>query len=171
MCFAAFISQAALAQQTTTTPAPAPAKKSCCAAGAEKSGKSCCAAGTSQKAAACTPSGTADATSAPAPMHGMVKKVAVTSSAIQAAQFQVWGNCGMCKTTIEKAANSVAGVQSADWNVDTHQFTVQFDPAKTGADKIHQAIATAGYDTDQLKGDDAAYNNLHGCCQYERRKM
>lgn len=83
--------------------------------------------------------------------------------------FQVWGNCSMCKKTIEKAANGVAGVDKAEWNVDTHQFTAVFDPAKTGVDKVHQSIAAAGYDTEMIKGSDAAYNGLHGCCQYERR--
>lgn len=98
---------------------------------------------------------------------GMVKKTAVAAS--QTAQFEVWGNCGMCKKTIETAAKAVVGVSSADWNVDTHRFTVVFEPAKTNTDKVHQAIAAAGYDTDKVRGDDTAYKNLHSCCQYERR--
>ena len=101
---------------------------------------------------------------------GMVKKKATTVAAAQTAQFQVWGNCGMCKKTIEKAAKSVDGVASADWNVDTHQFNVSFDPAKTSTEKVHQAIAAAGYDTDLVKGNDEAYSKLHGCCQYERKE-
>lgn len=101
---------------------------------------------------------------------GMVKKTATTVSTAQTAQFQVWGNCGMCKKTIEKAAKGMDGVASADWNVETHQFTVAFDPAKTSVEKVHQAIAASGYDTDLVKGDDAAYNKLHGCCQYERKE-
>ena len=28
----------------------------------------------------------------------------------------------------------------------------------------------AGYDTDQVRGNDTAYNNLHACCQYERKQ-
>jgi periplasmic mercuric ion binding protein len=88
----------------------------------------------------------------------------------QTAQFEVWGNCGMCKKTIEKAANNVAGVATATWDKNTHQFTVAFDTVQTSKDKVHQAIAAAGYDTDQLRADDAAYQNLHSCCQYERRK-
>ena len=101
---------------------------------------------------------------------GMVKKTAVVAKQQQSAQFQVWGNCGMCKKTIETAAKSVAGVETADWNVETHQFSVVFDPAKTSVDKVHQAIAATGYDTDAVRGDDAAYSKLHSCCQYERRK-
>ena len=30
--------------------------------------------------------------------------------------FGVRGNCGMCKTIIEKAANSVDGVSNANWH-------------------------------------------------------
>ncbi len=166
----AFTSQIAFAQQTTTT-APAAEKKAGCAAG-EKSGKACCAAGAAKSGKSCSTDGTASVDAVPATegqTAGMVKKVAV-ATALQAARFQVWGNCGMCKKTIEKAAKGVDGVASADWNVDTHQFTVAFDPAKTSAEKVHQAIAAAGYDTDQVRGNDTAYNNLHGCCQYERKK-
>jgi periplasmic mercuric ion binding protein len=86
------------------------------------------------------------------------------------AQFEVWGNCGMCKKTIEKAAKSVAGVQNAEWDKSSHQFTVDFDGAKTDALKVHNAIAAAGYDTDQVHGNDEAYNNLHECCHYDRRQ-
>ncbi|MBL7783947.1 MAG: heavy-metal-associated domain-containing protein [Saprospiraceae bacterium] len=104
-------------------------------------------------------------------------KSAVTGSTVttvansQTAHFQVWGNCGMCKKTIEKAAKSVNGVQTANWNMDTHEFTVVFDNTETDVEKVHKAIALAGYDTDLVKSDDEAYSNLPGCCQYERRKM
>ena len=32
--------------------------------------------------------------------------------------FGVRGNCGMCKRTIEKAANSVEGIANANWDKD-----------------------------------------------------
>jgi periplasmic mercuric ion binding protein len=92
------------------------------------------------------------------------------AAALQSAQFEVKGNCGMCKKTIEKAAKSVEGVQMADWNKSSHQFKVDFDAAKTDVAKIHSAIAASGYDTDQVRGNDEAYNNLHECCHYERRQ-
>lgn len=82
--------------------------------------------------------------------------------------FKVWGNCDMCKKTIETALK-VDGVKKATWNVETKQMLVKFDPSKISLDQIHQKIAAVGYDTDKVKGDDTAYNNLHGCCQYERR--
>jgi len=82
--------------------------------------------------------------------------------------IKVWGNCGMCKETIEKAAKS-AGAKTANWNEDTHQLSVEYAEKKTNALKIQQAIAKAGYDTQDVKGSDAAYNKLHGCCKYERK--
>lgn len=162
ICFAVFLSQAAFAQETNNTPAPAPVKKACCVGG-HKDGKACCAKGTAKADADAETQGTAD-TNAP-----MVKKAVVASGTQKSAQFQVWGNCGMCKKTIEKAAKAVAGVESSNWNVETHQFDLVYDASKTSVEKVHQAIAAAGYDTDAVRGDDTAYDNLHGCCQYDRR--
>ena len=81
--------------------------------------------------------------------------------------FGVRGNCGMCKTTIEKAANNVEGVATATWNVDKKKIDVSFDEAKTDAIVIHKAIAASGYDTDKVKGDLDAYEGLPGCCKYD----
>ncbi len=181
ICFAALASQGAFSQETTTTtPASEAPKKACCAAGAQKEGKACCAKGTA-KAATCDNGKAeasahedheaveANATTTTQPTTVMVKKTAGGAASKESAEFKVWGNCGMCKKTIEKAAKGLEGVQSANWNVDTHQFSVVFDPNKTSVKQVHQAIAKAGYDTDLLSGDDTAYKNLHGCCQYERK--
>ncbi|MEI6410556.1 MAG: heavy-metal-associated domain-containing protein [Bacteroidota bacterium] len=111
-----------------------------------------------------TPTANGDATS------GMVKKSAAVNSDFQTAQFEVWGNCGMCKKTIETAAKKVKGVKTAKWDVKTHQFTATYNPAKTDVDKIHAAIAKAGYDTDKVRGNDKAYKNLEACCQYDRKQ-
>jgi hypothetical protein len=82
--------------------------------------------------------------------------------------IKVWGNCGMCKTKIEKAAKS-AGASYASWNEDTKQLKVKYTASKTNPLKIQQAIAAVGYDTEKVKADDAAYDNLHGCCKYDRK--
>ncbi|MDX1773509.1 heavy-metal-associated domain-containing protein [Oceanihabitans sediminis] len=81
--------------------------------------------------------------------------------------FGVRGNCGMCKTTIEKAANSVEGVAEANWDVDKKKIDVSFDETKTDEMSIHNAIAASGYDTEKVAGDLAAYENLPGCCKYD----
>lgn len=81
--------------------------------------------------------------------------------------FGVRGNCGMCKTTIEKAANGVEGVESANWDVDKKKIDVSFDSSKTDAMAIHKAIAASGYDTEKVAGSEEAYNGLPGCCKYD----
>lgn len=83
-------------------------------------------------------------------------------------KFKVFGNCGMCEKTIEKAANDVKGVKKADWDKETKQIEVTFDPEKTTLDAIHQAIADVGYDTKKVKAKDEVYNKLHSCCKYDR---
>ena len=82
--------------------------------------------------------------------------------------FGVRGNCGMCKATIEKSASSVDGVLEATWNKETKKATISYDDTKTDVLTIHNAIAKSGYDTDKVKADENVYNNLAGCCQYDR---
>jgi len=81
--------------------------------------------------------------------------------------FGVRGNCGMCKTTIEKAANGVEGVGNAIWDVDKKKIDVSFDDTRTDAMAIHKAIATSGYDTEKVSGSEEAYKDLPSCCQYD----
>ena len=92
------------------------------------------------------------------------KPAATTSEKIK-----VWGNCGMCKTTIEKAAKS-AGASTADWDEDTKILTVKYEATKTTNKKIQEKVAASGYDTQEFTASEKAYNNLHGCCQYDRKE-
>ena len=99
---------------------------------------------------------------------GMVKKITTaTASTEQTAMFQVLGNCGMCKSTIEKAS-LLAGASVANWDMEAHQLTVTFDPAKTSADAIQKGVALSGYDNVGYKAPDQAYESLHACCHYDR---
>ena len=81
--------------------------------------------------------------------------------------FKVSGNCGMCKTKIEKAAKD-AGASEASWDADSKQLTVTYKNSSTNAAKIQQKIAEVGYDNAGFKATIEAYNKLHGCCKYER---
>jgi periplasmic mercuric ion binding protein len=82
--------------------------------------------------------------------------------------IKVWGNCGMCKKTIEKAATK-AGATSADWNEDSKELKVSYASDKTSSDKIQKEIAKSGYDTQGFTAPDKAYDKLHGCCKYDRK--
>ena len=80
---------------------------------------------------------------------------------------KIYGNCGMCEATIEKAGN-LEKVAQVDWDKDTKIATLTYDSAKTNQDEILKRIALAGYDSEKFLAPDAAYNSLAGCCQYER---
>ncbi len=86
------------------------------------------------------------------------------------ASFGVRGNCGMCKGTIEKAANSVDGVSNAVWDVSKKKIDVSFDASKTNVAAIQKVIAASGYDTEKTEASETAYKNLHGCCQYDPKQ-
>ena len=96
---------------------------------------------------------------------GLMSVVAQTE---QKENFKVYGNCGMCENRIEKAAKSVDGVTSADWDKDTKMLLLTFDDAKTSTDKVQMAIAAVGHDTGKHIAKDEVYNALPGCCKYER---
>ena len=82
--------------------------------------------------------------------------------------FHVSGNCEMCKARIEKAAKMAPGVSAADWDEDSKRLTLSYDKAKTKLRVVKKLIAGAGHDTDETRADDEVYDNLHGCCQYDR---
>ncbi len=88
---------------------------------------------------------------------------------LDTATFQVSGNCGMCKKTIEGSLKGLKGITSDAWNVTTKQMTVVYDPRLVTLVEIHKKIAASGYDTDKVKASDAAYHALHMCCQYKRK--
>ena len=92
----------------------------------------------------------------------------VVAQTMKKENFEVAGNCGMCKNHIEKAANSVEGVSSAEWNRETKLLEVSYDSSRVNIHKIHMAVAEAGYETKMHKANDMAYNSLPDCCKYER---
>lgn len=82
--------------------------------------------------------------------------------------LKVYGNCGMCKTKIEKAGTQKK-LSKTVWNEETAMATITYDSKKTTANDVLKNIALVGYDSDNFLAPDAVYENLHGCCQYERK--
>lgn len=85
-------------------------------------------------------------------------------------EIEVNGNCDMCKKRIEKAALSVKGVKSAVWHADHQDLHLIIDETKCSLEQVHEAVAKVGHDTEKVKATDDAYNNLHGCCLFERKQ-
>lgn len=82
--------------------------------------------------------------------------------------FKVSGNCEMCKNTIEKAAKSLPGVNSAHWDIESKMLHATYNSQKNKLSDIHKAIAKSGYDTEKETALKEAYDNLPPCCQYTR---
>jgi hypothetical protein len=98
--------------------------------------------------------------------------MAITSVSIaqdKTETFKVSGNCGMCKSKIEKAAKE-AGAKTANWDADKQEITVTYKSSTTNTAKIQQKIAGVGYDNAGFKATLEAYNKLHGCCKYDREE-
>lgn len=103
----------------------------------------------------------------------LVSIFTINTSTAQTAKtetIKVWGNCGMCKTTIEKAAKK-AGAKTANWNEDSKELKITYAVNKTTSVKIQEAIAKSGYDTQDFTAVKSAYDNLHGCCKYDRKEL
>lgn len=103
----------------------------------------------------------------------MLLTITFTSAQIKNAKTEtvkIYGNCGMCKTTIEKAAN-LKNIAAVDWNKDTKMATLKYDATKTNQDEILKRVALVGYDSDKFLAPNDVYANLHGCCQYDRSPL
>ena len=72
---------------------------------------------------------------------------------------KIYGNCGMCETTIEKAGN-LKKTAEVDWNKDTKMATITYDAKKTNQDEILKRIALSGYDSDKFLAPDDVYAKL-----------
>lgn len=83
-------------------------------------------------------------------------------------KFKVYGNCEMCKKTIQNSLD-VKGVKSANWNVDSKMIEIVYQADKVSEDQLHDYIASSGYDTEKKRGNDKAYSSLPECCQYSRK--
>lgn len=73
--------------------------------------------------------------------------------------------CGMCKEKIEKEISFTKGIKKATLNKDTKILTVYYNPKKTNPQNIRLEISKIGYDADDIKADEKAYNKLSDCCK------
>ncbi len=82
---------------------------------------------------------------------------------------KVYGNCDMCKATIEKIGNNKK-LSKTVWDADNKMATISYDSTKTNLSKILKSFALAGYDNIEFLAPNAAYNKLPACCKYDRDK-
>tara|TARA_B100000902_G_scaffold40190_1_gene47805 strand:- start:616 stop:969 length:354 start_codon:yes stop_codon:yes gene_type:complete len=84
-------------------------------------------------------------------------------------QFEVTGNCIMCKKRIENAALLSKGVKYASWDIPSNQLNLIYNQKKNSLDSIQKSISDVGHDTPLFQAFDKAYNELPICCLYERK--
>lgn len=96
------------------------------------------------------------------------QKKKIKSAAVKHEMVKVYGNCEMCKNRIEEAAKNVVGVISADWDIDSKMLHLEFDHEKVSLETVEKAIASVGHDTEHSRAPDNVYDELPGCCLYER---
>ena len=87
----------------------------------------------------------------------------------QSSSVEVYGNCSMCKSRIEKAALEVSGVKYANWNIQSGDLQLIYNARKTHVDSVQAAVAVSGHDTRDVKADSLVYEELPFCCQYVRK--
>ncbi|WP_312389565.1 TonB-dependent receptor domain-containing protein [Chryseobacterium sp.] len=80
-------------------------------------------------------------------------------------QFKVKGNCEMCKERIETTAKK-AGAKTARYSIDTQTLTLE--TKDVSSDEILKKVAEAGHDNEKFKAPNETYEDLPGCCHYER---
>ncbi len=83
--------------------------------------------------------------------------------------FKVYGNCGMCKSRIEKAVKG-DGVSSALWNKVTKLMKVECEKNKVYNEILNKKLEEDGHDTELLEAPDKVYEKLPGCCLYDRKR-
>ena len=81
-------------------------------------------------------------------------------------QFQVKGNCEMCKERIESTALK-AGATAARYSIDNQTLTLE-TKENISPEEILKKVAEAGHDNEKFRSSDKTYESLPGCCHYER---
>ncbi|HIP49683.1 MAG TPA: copper chaperone [Lutibacter sp.] len=94
-----------------------------------------------------------------------------TKKKTEKATFWVNGNCEMCQNRIQKAALKTKGVKMAKWNIESDMLSVVYKTKNCNIADIKENIAKVGHDSQGHKATNEVYNNLHGCCQYDREDI
>lgn len=77
--------------------------------------------------------------------------------------------CNSCASTITKAMKKVDGVKTVKVDLKKKTATVSFAMSKASLKEIEEAIANAGYDANDTKRNQAAYEKLDDCCKIDKK--
>ena len=98
-----------------------------------------------------------------------ISNIDISTSTQSDYSIGVKGNCGMCKTTIEKAVKGLEFVENAEWGIQTKILDVEFSNSSIfDLEKLNIAITESGYETMSSTANQSSYDALPGCCKYDR---
>lgn len=89
----------------------------------------------------------------------------IAGDTVKETEFKVSGNCGMCKTRIEKAMK-IPEVKFAKWDKKSKMLKIAYTENAITADSLQKRLASVGHDTEKFKAETSVYENLPGCCLY-----
>jgi hypothetical protein len=81
---------------------------------------------------------------------------------------KIYGNCGMCKKTIDEAG-SETNISQVNWDIENKFAVITYDSSATNLSTILKKIASSGYDNELFYAPKKSYKKLHECCKYERK--
>ncbi len=73
--------------------------------------------------------------------------------------------CESCGKRLENAIYDVKGVKRMDLNTADNTVEIVYNAEKTNPDKLRAAIAKVGFDADDVKGNQEAYEKWDDCCK------
>lgn len=90
----------------------------------------------------------------------------VWAQTFKKSQFEVKGNCDMCKERIESTALQ-AGASAARYSIDLQTLTLETLDT-ISPDAILKKVADVGHDNEKYQTSSATYEALPACCHYDR---
>ncbi|MCK9410474.1 MAG: hypothetical protein WCX28_03265 [Bacteriovoracaceae bacterium] len=91
--------------------------------------------------------------------------IAFAGDTVKETEFKVSGNCGQCKTRIEKAMK-ISEVKFSKWDKKSKMLKVAYLSEAITLDSLQKRIASVGHDTEKFTAETSVYENLPGCCLY-----
>jgi len=73
--------------------------------------------------------------------------------------------CESCVSRVEKALKNIDGVIEYKVDLDGKSATITYDTDITNVAALETAITAAGYDANDKKADEKAFDRLPGCCK------
>lgn len=73
--------------------------------------------------------------------------------------------CGSCVKTVSSVLKKLDGVKEVNVDKKTKKASVKYDSEKVKIADMESAISKAGYDANEMKKDEKAYEELDDCCK------